>query len=80
MVSINTEIISLPNTNESIKVRLIDSEKEFFLPLIHTNSDYQWQLKALNSRIQHPEWYENDEDVPATIEKIKRWLVEHNPQ
>ena len=43
-------------------------------------SDYQWQLNCLNDRLEHPEKYQADENVPETIAKIKQWLAEHKPQ
>ena len=35
---------------------------------------------CLKSRLEHPEFYEATEDVPAVIERIKRWLAEHTPE
>ncbi len=49
------------------------------LPVIETMSDYKWQLMCLNDRLEHPEYYEKDEDVPATIKRLKKWLAEHSP-
>lgn len=43
-------------------------------------SDYQWQLDCLRSRLEHPELYEKSEDVPKTIEKIRKWLEEHKEE
>ena len=40
-------------------------------------SDYKWQSDALESRLKHPEWYENDENVSEVIERLKMWLFEH---
>ncbi len=40
-------------------------------------SDYQWQLGALNSRLEHPEYYEDSENVEETIERLRKWLAEH---
>ena len=45
------------------------------LPLM---SDYKWQYNCLQDRIKEPEKYrEIGENVEATIEKLKKWLVEH---
>ena len=41
-------------------------------------SDYKWQYEALMDRIKSPEKYEaHGEDVPATIERLKQWLIEN---
>ena len=64
-ISRNTE------TNERIFIPVVD------IPMV---SDYKWQLDCLNDRLNHPEKYEDTEDVPATIERIKKWLEEHTPQ
>lgn len=40
-------------------------------------SDYQWQLSCLNDRLEHPENYENRENLPATIARLRAWLKEH---
>ncbi len=49
------------------------------VPLISMpeDADYRWQLDALNSRLEHPEYYESDEDVPAVIERLKQWLINY---
>lgn len=39
-------------------------------------SDYEYQLMALNDRLERPEYYERSENVPETIEKLKAWLSE----
>ncbi len=36
-------------------------------------SDYRWQLDCLESRLQHPEFY-TEEDLPATVERLRRYL------
>ncbi len=45
-------------------------------------SDYKWQLMALESRLKDPEGYteRHGEDVPAVIERLKDWLLEHIAQ
>lgn len=40
-------------------------------------SDYEWQLSALRSRKEHPELYEEIEDVKAAITRIETWLIAH---
>ncbi len=40
-------------------------------------SDYKWQLDCLKSRLQHPERYAEDEDLPAVIERIRTYLEEN---
>lgn len=40
-------------------------------------SDYQWQLNALNSRLEHPELYEASENVEESIEHLRKWLEEN---
>lgn len=66
---------------KKIKCKDKDTGKEFLLPLIEMNvdADYKWQLSALKSRIEHPELYEQEEDVEKEIAKIKKWLAEHTP-
>lgn len=39
-------------------------------------SDYEWQLNCLNDRLQHPEKYEDFENVEETIAKLRKWLAE----
>lgn len=63
---------------KKIKCRIKETGEEFFLPMIETDTDYQWQLSALRSRIEHPEWYEKDEDVKSEIRKIRKWLSENS--
>lgn len=46
------------------------------LPVIETESDYRWQYGALMSRLEHPDWY-TDENVYQTIEELKQWLKEN---
>lgn len=43
-------------------------------------SDYIWQLNALNDRLQHPERYEQDENLPETINRLKSWLKAHTSE
>lgn len=43
-------------------------------------SDYKWQLNCLKDRLKNPEKYKAFENVPATIERLTKWLVEHIPQ
>lgn len=45
-------------------------------------SDYKWQLGCLESRLKHPEVYAEHvgEDIPAVIERLKDWLLEHIDQ
>ena len=66
---------------KQIKCRNKDTGEEFFLPLLEMDddADYKWQLSALKSRIEHPEWYEQEEDIEKEIAKIKKWLSEHTP-
>lgn len=40
-------------------------------------SDYRWQMDALKSRLEHPEYYEPYEDVPHTMDVLRRWLWEN---
>lgn len=40
-------------------------------------SDYKWQQQCLESRLKHPEWYVDEEDVEETILKIRKWLDVH---
>lgn len=40
-------------------------------------SDYQWQLNALNSRLEHPEYYADSENVEEHIEYLRKWLEEN---
>lgn len=40
-------------------------------------SDYKWQLDCLESRLRHPEYYAEHEDMAAVIEGLKRYLEEN---
>ncbi len=64
-----------------IKNNISDSDAQF-IPLLNIPfmSDYKWQLNCLKDRLENPEKYEAIENVPATIERLKQWLVEHIPQ
>ena len=42
-------------------------------------SDYKWQLRCLQSRLQHPELYDG-EDVQQTTAKLVQWLKEHSTE
>lgn len=42
-------------------------------------SDYDWQLKCLKSRLEHPELYKC-ENVQKRITHLRKWLEEHKPQ
>ena len=65
-----------------IKANDTETGEQFFVPLVDipVMSDYKWQLICLKSRLEHPESYEATEDVPAVIERLKRWLAEHTPE
>lgn len=41
------------------------------------DADYRWQLDCLKSRVKHPEYYEDIENVPQVIEKLKQWLFDY---
>ena len=43
-------------------------------------SDYKWQYNCLMDRLEHPEKYQDTEDVEAAIERLKKWLAEHTEQ
>ena len=43
------------------------------LPMV---SDYKWQLEALESRLQYPEHYA-DENLPAVIGRLRAYLEEN---
>ena len=66
---------------KAIKCKDSETAEIFFLPVVDIPmmSDYRWQLNCLKSRLEHPEIYAADEDVPAVIERLKRWLAEHTP-
>lgn len=64
-----------------IKIKVKETGEKFLAPLVNIPmmTDYQWFEECLKSRIEHPERYEANEDLPSTIEYIKKWLVEHKP-
>lgn len=66
---------------EYVKVKNKDTQEQYLLPLVDIPmvSDYKWQSDALESRLEHPEWYEKDENVSEVIERLKAWLSEHTP-
>lgn len=59
---------------------VVDEDGNFFgkVPIVDIPqiSDYQWQLDCLNDRLQHPEKYEDIENVEETIAKLRKWLAE----
>lgn len=44
---------------------------------IQLMSDYDCQKIALESRLEHPEYYEGSEDVAAVIMRLQKWLADH---
>jgi len=64
-------ITNYVNTKEIGPVPLVD------IPMM---SDYKWQRKALQSRLEDPEWYRAilGEDVEAVIADLRLWLEEHS--
>jgi hypothetical protein len=40
-------------------------------------TDYEWQRRALDDRIRHPEKYSDTEDVAATVQRLTEWLLSH---
>lgn len=50
------------------------------IPRVHIQmmSDYHWQMSALKDRLERPEVYEFFENVPCTIERLRRWLMEND--
>ncbi len=38
-------------------------------------SDYEYQLINLKSRIEHPEYYQEIENVPEVMKRLKTWLL-----
>ncbi len=54
-------------------------EKFGTVPLITMpeDSDYRWQLGALQDRLIKPENYIDYEDIQQTINKLIKWLSEH---
>ena len=40
-------------------------------------SDYKWQLRALERRLEHPENYP-DEDNELKIKQLREWLSTHS--
>lgn len=41
------------------------------------DSDYRWQLGALQDRLINPEKYIDNEDLQQTIKKLTKWLLEY---
>ena len=64
------------------KINVVDKAQKVLetweLPIIDSDSDYDWQLSCLKSRMEHPEYYEGSEDVAAAVSRLKQWLKEHN--
>lgn len=54
------------------------SRTRYLFPVITTESNYEWQLHCLKSRLEHPESYPN-EDVEAVIAYLQEWLATHEP-
>lgn len=43
-------------------------------------SDYEWQKGCLEDRLKNPAKYAEIEDVDAAIERLKKWLAEHEQE
>lgn len=61
-------VIGYVTTKQTGTVPLVD------IPMM---SDYEWQEKALQSRLANPEFYRKalGEDVEAAIARIREWLA-----
>ena len=53
-----------------------------FVPLldIPMMSDYKWHVSCLESRLEHPEWYQDRENVEETIEELKQTIAKYELQ
>ncbi len=63
------------------RVRLADADgkptrKVISLIDIPWIQDYEWQLGVLKSRIEHPEYYQERENVAEAKELLRIWLIE----
>ncbi len=59
----------------TINVEVEETGEIMTLPLITMpdHADYIWQMDCLKHRIECPENYKSIENVPETIEVIKKW-------
>ena len=64
------------------KIKVVDKAQKVLetweLPIIDSDSDYDWQLSCLKSRMEHPEYYDGNEDVAAAVSRLKQLLKEHS--
>ena len=56
-----------------IGIAITEDNKIIPLRDIPQISDYEWQKSCLRHRIKHPENYK-DEDINASIKRLKKWL------
>lgn len=59
------------------EIRVRGTDIHIPVPDIRMMTDYKWQEMCLNDRLEHPEIYEDTEDVEATIQRLKNWLENH---
>lgn len=55
------------------------SPKNICVPVVSVPmmSDYKFMMISLQDRLEHPEKYEDRENVTETIREIRQWLSEH---
>ena len=70
------ENVFLPITKYQ-KVVVKETKEKFLLPVIETETNYKWQYDCLIDRLEHPEKYQNTENVQESIEHLKHWLSTH---
>lgn len=64
---------------KNISISVETTARTVSVPVLNIKqmSDYQWQLNALKSRLEHPEYYADSEDVEETIAHLRKWLEEN---
>lgn len=62
-------------TETEAQTNVVNQEEVMHYTVQGTVSDYKWQLDALRDRLQNPEKYMVDEDVPIVIENLQKWLT-----
>lgn len=70
-----SEKIFLPITKYQ-KVVVKETKEKFLLPVIETETNYKWQYDCLIDRLEHPEKYQDTENVQESIEYLENWLSE----
>lgn len=73
------EMYKIFNTDYPIVMKVPSGKKGETVPVVDIPmmTDYDWQKKALESRLKYKEKYASLENVDKTIKELREWLNEH---